>query len=104
MKRVQAAVLAAGFAAVLTSAACLPSPPPGAVYVRVPPPAARVEVSGVAPGPDSIWVDGYWVWRDSRYAWVDGRWDRRPRARARWVPGHWKNTRHGWYWVPGHWR
>jgi YXWGXW repeat-containing protein len=75
-----------------------------AAYVAVPPPAARYEVIGVAPGPGFVWCDGYWNWAGSRYVWVQGYWARPARAGARWEPGHWEH-RHGRYeFERGHWR
>jgi hypothetical protein len=85
-------------------AACGPPPPPGAVYVRVAPPAPVYEEVVTAPSPDYVWVRGHHAWEEGRYVWVRGHWARRPHARARWVEGHWRHTRHGWYWVEGHWR
>jgi hypothetical protein len=76
----------------------------GRLYVRVPPPPLTVEVRGVAPGPEHVWIEGYHRWDGDRYVWVPGHWDRRPRAGAAWVAGHWGHDRHGWYWVEGHWR
>jgi len=94
-------LLAAGL---LALAACVPLAPPGAVVVAVRPPARRVEVVPVAPGPGYFWVAGYWGWGGSAYFWVPGRWEVGPHPRAAWVPGHWRSVRRGWYWVPGHWR
>jgi hypothetical protein len=96
-------VLFAAFLAVFVSA-CVPPPPPGAVFVRVRPPGARVEVVGVEPGPGHIWVAGYHEWRGGEYVWVPGHWATPPHPRYhRWVPGHWREHRNGWYWVEGHW-
>ena len=91
-------------AALLLSTACVVAPPSGAVYVRARPPAAVVEVRGVAPGPEFVWVDGYHRWDGERHVWVAGHWERRPRGNARWVPGRWRHSDRGWYWVEGHWR
>lgn len=77
---------------------------PGRVYVRVGPPAARVEVRTVAPSPRHVWIGGFHRWDGKAYVWVPGRWDLGPRAGAVWVAGHWKNTPHGWEWIEGHWR
>lgn len=74
------------------------------VVVRVGPPAARVEVRGVAPSPRHVWCGGYWQWSGRDHVWVAGSWQLPPRHRAHWVDGHWRHTRGGWYWVPGHWR
>jgi hypothetical protein len=49
-------------------------PPPPRVY-RVPP----------QPGPDYIWVEGYWYPQGSRYRWHDGYWTRPPYEGAYWV-------------------
>jgi hypothetical protein len=94
---------AAAFAASL-AASCVVAPPRGAVFVRIPPPAAVVEVRGSAPGPDFVWIAGYHAWRGGAYVWVPGRWDRGPHPRAVWVEGRWRHHRDGWYWVEGHWR
>jgi len=88
-------------ALLLTVAACYAGT---RVYVVQKPPPLKVEVIGVAPAADHVWVQGYWVWRDNDYQWVPGHWDKPPHSRAQWMPGHWKHTRHGHYWVPGHWR
>jgi len=98
--------LAAGvaFLALTLSIACLLPPPPGAVFVRVRPPAATVEVRGVAPGPEFVWIEGFHRWDGERYVWVAGRWERRPHTSAVWVPGRWRHHDRGWYWVEGHWK
>ncbi|MCU1336653.1 MAG: hypothetical protein JWO19_2234 [Bryobacterales bacterium] len=65
-----------------------PPPPPTAVVTPVVP----------APGPEYVWVPGYWDWVDGRWVWVEGRWVRPPRPREVWVApavdirlhrGHW---------------
>jgi WXXGXW repeat (2 copies) len=94
----------AALASVVGLAACMPLPPAGVVYVGTAPPAYRVEVVGVSPGPDFIWIRGYWGWGDAGYYWVPGRWVRRPYAGARWEYGSWRHARGGWYWTPGAWR
>ncbi len=54
-----------------------------------PPPRPRVvRVRPVAPGPDYIWIDGYWYANGNRYKWHDGYWTRPPYAGARWVAPH----------------
>jgi hypothetical protein len=90
-------------AAVFTATAC--AAPRGRIYVRVGPPVPIVEAMIVAPGPGYVWIPGYHSWDGRAYVWVPGRWDRAPRARARWVPPRWvHDRRHGWYLVEGHWR
>jgi hypothetical protein len=75
------------------------------VYVRVGPPPPRREVVP-APPPmhrDWVWRGGYNRWDGRAYVWVPGSYVAPPYARARWVPGHWRNTRRGYIWVEGHW-
>src|SRR5262245_47738547 len=89
-------------ATIALSAACAPTT--AHVYVSSRPPAPVYEVRGVPPGPGYVWVDGYHRWSGRGYVWEPGRWERAPRGRAAWVPGHWVQDRHGWYYVQGHWR
>ena len=53
-----------------------------------PPPAVRVERRPVAPGPDFMWIDGYWYVVNGRYKWHAGYWTRPPYGGARWVAAH----------------
>jgi hypothetical protein len=87
----------------LTSA-CATAAPRGRVYLRVGPPAPVYEARVVSPGPGFVWISGYYRSDARGYVWVPGRWDRPPRARARWVPARWVHDRRGWYVVDGHWR
>jgi hypothetical protein len=96
-----AAILSATLAA---STACASAAPRGRVYVRVGPPAPIVERRIVAPGRGYVWIPGYHTWDGRAYVWRPGRWDRPPRARARWVPARWYHDRRGWYLIEGHWR
>lgn len=92
-------VLAAGL-----SAACVGGPPVGAAFVSVRPPRAIVEFRSEAPGPDHVWIEGYYRWDGNSYGWVPGHWERVPSGRRHWVPGRWRSYRGQWYWVEGHWR
>jgi hypothetical protein len=74
------------------------------VYVRIGPPAPRVERRPPPPTPRHVWVDGFYRWDGRAYVWAPGYWTVPPRARARWIPGHWTHRRRGYYWVEGHWR
>lgn len=57
------------------------------VGIRIgPPPAPRVvRVVPRAPGPEYVWVDGYWYPVGNRYRWHEGYWTRPPYRGARWV-------------------
>ena len=75
------------------------------IYVRESPPPPRGEtISGVAPGPNYVWVGGYWAHRPTGWAWVPGAWVVRPRPGVVWVPGHWESHPRGHVCVPGRWR
>ncbi|HVG26066.1 MAG TPA: hypothetical protein VM865_00565 [Acidobacteriaceae bacterium] len=74
------------------------------VYLRIgPPPPPRREIVPVAPRPGWVWQPGYHRWDGGRYVWVPGRYMAPPYERARWVPGHWRHGRRGWFWAEGHW-
>ncbi|HEV2291745.1 MAG TPA: YXWGXW repeat-containing protein [Gemmatimonadales bacterium] len=116
------------FGAVCLLSGCLVAPPPGEVVVVRRPPPDRVEVVTDRPGPDYIWIRGYWAWGGNDYTWIGGRWDRpvRPtgddarrdddrgrshgnphdngRRRTKWKDGHWTHYRGGWVWQPGAWQ
>jgi len=81
-----------------------PAPVHGAVYVDVAPPADQIEVVGVAPSGQHVWIAGHYSWDGHRYVWAGGHWEVRPRERARWVPGRWRRYHGRWYWTEGHWR
>lgn len=86
--------------------ACASAPPRyDRVYVREAPPPMRREVIIERPGPDYVYIRGYWIYgHDGRYAWVPGHWARPNGRRHRWVDGRWVRDRHGWYYIEGHWR
>jgi hypothetical protein len=77
---------------------------PAPVIVAEPPPPPTTEVITVSPGPEYVWIQGYWGWRGNRWVWERGHWERPPRAHAVWVPGHYYVRDNHHHWVPGHWR
>lgn len=87
--------------------ACVGSMEPagaGVVWVQTAPPRDRYEERSEAPGPDYIWISGYWVWGGSAYDWTPGHWERRPNRHAKYDRGRWYHGRGGWYRVDGRWR
>jgi hypothetical protein len=82
------------------------------IRIGPPPPPRVVHVVPVRPGPDFLWVEGYWYPVGGHYRWHDGYWTRPPYAGARWVAprhdgrqfyeGYWEGNRgrlehdHGW--------
>ncbi len=88
----------------LAAASCGATVATGRVYVRTGPPPVVHERVVVAPGPEYVWVPGYYRWSGREYVWVAGRYERPPRGHAHWVAGHWVHESRGWYFVEGHWR
>ncbi len=83
-----------------------PTPQVVAPTVMAPaaPPAPQVEVVPVTPGPDYVWMPGYWSWNGTVWIWVGGRWGPRPYPHAVWVGPHWVRHGHYYAWQGGHWR
>jgi len=73
--------------------------------VEGPPPPVQEETVVASPGPDYVWIGGYYDWDVSarNYAWRSGRWERPPDRDAHWVaPRHeMRNGRH--YYTRGRW-
>jgi hypothetical protein len=70
-----------------------------------PPPRQEVIVERDRPGPDYIWVAGFWDGTPGHYVWVGGHWDRPPHPHAAWVAPHWEKDRDGHYHqIKGEWR
>ena len=85
-----AIVLAVGAASPLTAIADV-SVDMG-VSVGYPPPLLPLDDQSPMPGPDYLWVPGYWAWGDDGYYWVPGFWVLPPFIGALWTPGYW-----GWF-------
>ena len=70
-----------------------------------PPPRAEVIVQSSRPGPDYVWVAGYWDGTPGHYSWVGGHWDRPPHGHARWIAPRWEKDHDGHYHqIKGEWR
>src|SRR6478672_6167479 len=73
----------------------------GQVSIRIgpPPPPRMHRVETRQPGPDFVWIEGYWYPVGNRYKWHDGYWTRLPYAGARWMgPRYEGGTFHEGYW------
>jgi hypothetical protein len=69
------------------------------IRIGPPPPPRVVAIRPVAPGPDFLWVEGYWYPVGGHYTWHGGYWTRSPYAGARWVAPHHDGERFfGGYW------
>ena len=58
------------------------------IRIGPPPPPRVVRVVPPSPGPDFVWVGGYWYPAGAHYKWHDGYWTRAPYAGAHWVAPH----------------
>jgi hypothetical protein len=70
------------------------------------PPPPPQEIIVASPGPDYVWVAGYWGpgWGWNHYSWVAGHWDRGPRVNAVWVGPRWESRGDVHVFVKGYWR
>jgi hypothetical protein len=77
------------------------------ISVRIGPPALPVYAQPICPGPDYIWVPGYWAWDQDgdEYYWVPGTWVLAPEPGYYWTPGWWGFDADGddYVWHPGYW-
>jgi hypothetical protein len=75
--------------------------------IRIGPPPRPREVRLVprSPGPEFVWVGGYWYPNGHHYKWHDGYWTRPPYEGARWVePRHDGQQFYAGYWDGDHGR
>lgn len=81
------------------------APPANGTVVATAPPTPQVEVVPIAPGPDYVWLPGYWsIGVRGGWIWVGGHYVIRPRPHAVWVTGHWARHGRSYIWVGGGWR
>jgi len=69
------------------------------VHLGTPPPAPRAYRVPAQPGPDYVWVEGYWYPVNGRYEWHNGYWTRPPYDGAYWVAPYYENGEY----YSGHW-
>jgi WXXGXW repeat (2 copies) len=55
------------------------------IRIGAPPPPRVVRVQPARPGPDWVWIEGYWYPVGKKYHWHEGYWTRVPYAGAHWV-------------------
>ncbi len=85
------------------AAATAPGAAPSQVVVNEAPPPPIVEQIYTSPGPDYVWIPGYWNWNGA-WVWVSGRYALPPYRGAVWVGGAWSARGGRWAWSGGHWR
>jgi len=96
----------AGFAAPAASASAVLADLSLSINIdALPPPPQRDVIIGVSPGPDFVWVGGYWDGSPGHYSWVGGRWAKPPHAHGQWMAPHWDKDRDGhFHQTKGEWR
>jgi hypothetical protein len=73
------------------------------VAITIAPPSLPVYAQPICPGPDFIWVPGYWAWGDDDYFWVPGTWVLAPEPGLFWTPGYWAWGGSGFIFTAGYW-
>ena len=96
MKIVQAAFLGI---AILCGVSAVRAQVSIGIEIGAPPRPRAVYVQPAQPGPDFVWVEGYWYPVGRHYSWHEGYWTRPPYGGAYWVPSHYEG---GHYFV-GYW-
>ncbi len=84
-------------------------PPPTAMGLPSelhPAPPVNSGPVGEIPGPNYIWVPGYFAYSGNAWHWVSGGWWL-PERGKQWIPGRWVEVPGGprvFYWQQGHWQ
>ena len=81
-----------------------PAPMPSEVVIVDAPPPPRHEHRPHAPGPEFVWIDGYWGWHGHRHEWVEGRWERPPHGHREWIAPRWEHRGGSYVFIEGSWR
>jgi YXWGXW repeat-containing protein len=69
------------------------------ITIGSPPPPRVVRVLPPRPGPEFVWVGGYWYPAGRHYRWHAGYWTRPPYVGARWIgPRHEGGRYYSGYW------
>lgn len=92
-------------AALLAGATALAAQVSIGIRIGPPPPPRVVHVVPERPGPDFLWIAGYWYPVGNHYKWHEGYWTRPPYQGARWVAASHDGERfHEGYWDGEHGR
>jgi hypothetical protein len=72
------------------------------IMIGTPPPPPVVRIMPACPGPEFVWIAGYWYPAGSYYRWHDGYWTQPPYRMARWVGPSYDGQRYySGYWERG---
>src|SRR5579872_6898503 len=75
-------------ALMLTAAAAAHGQVSIGIAIGAPPPPRVLYVEPPAPGPEFVWVGGYWYPIGNHYRWHEGYWTRPPYEGAHWIAPH----------------
>jgi hypothetical protein len=64
------------------------------IQIGAPPPPRVVRVLPLSPGPEYVWIDGYWYPVGSHYKWHAGYWTRPAYPAARWIAPRYERGRY----------
>ncbi len=83
-----------------------PGPPSGQVIYaeQAPPPPPVEEVVAPRPGPDYVWIGGFYSYERGRHVWHAAHWERPPHGHAVWVEPRWEHREGRYVFTPGFWR
>lgn len=72
------------------------------IRIGAPPPVRVMRIQPQSPGPEYLWIGGYWYPNGNHYRWHDGYWTRPAYEGARWVgPRHDGQRYFAGYWEGG---
>jgi len=77
----------------LAASACVAQVSIG-IQIGAPPPPRVLRMRPVSPGPDYVWLEGYWYPVGRHYKWHPGYWTRVPYPAARWVAPRYEGGRY----------
>ena len=78
----------------------------GSLRIRVAPdapPPLRQERRSPRPGPNHLWIAGYWDRQGDRWDWAPGRWEEPAERGSRWVKPQYRHEGGAYRYDPGHW-
>ena len=108
--KISFAVWAAALAGMLIVGGCTAtetayqSSPAPTSYAVPAPPAVQAETIPASPGPNYVWVGGYWDWTGTQYSWVPGYWAVPPAGKTEWVPPRYDKRGDTFMYHRGYWR
>lgn len=79
------------------------APAVNTIVVTQAPPAPEQEVVLAQPGPQYVWLAGYWTWRNERYEWMSGHWEIPPSSNSVWVTPRWEQQGNAYRFYEGYW-